>query len=169
MKAFLISAERLHDAPGSPNHACTPVGCGEFIPIAEESALINPLGHFVLEQACADAQALTMSGMPCLELSVNLSFRQLERDSLVNEIATILDATSFDPTQLCLEVTESGLMRHHDQSVRILSGLKDLGCLPELPQTIPRRPDGGNRQCSRQCAAICWWWPKASRPKRKRS
>lgn len=96
----------------------------KFIAVAEDSGLIVPIGAWVLRQACQQAKCLTERG---LDLSVNISGRQLQRQDIVETVRTILDETGFDPTFLKLEVTESVLIRHEAESVEKLHHLKSLG------------------------------------------
>ena len=104
------------------------VSPAKFIPVAEETDLIEEIGSFVLQRACKQAVGFSKLGLPGLELAVNLSARQLERKTLPAEVSRVLSQSSMDPSQLCLEVTESALMRHHERSARILSELREIGC-----------------------------------------
>ncbi|MCB0994037.1 MAG: EAL domain-containing protein [Acidimicrobiales bacterium] len=103
-------------------------GPGTFMPLAEETGLIVPIGQWVVEQACAQVTAWKRQ-LPGLNLkvSVNLSVHQLVRPSLVDEIRTALDATGLDPRHLGLEVTESVVSSDVDALVTTLSGLRALG------------------------------------------
>ncbi len=86
-----------------------------FIPIAEDNGLIVPIGRWVLEQACAQGTAWHEQGYP-LNISVNVSARQLERPELIEEVRTALHDSGLDPAALTLEITETVLMRqtgHH--------------------------------------------------------
>jgi diguanylate cyclase (GGDEF)-like protein len=87
-----------------------------FIPIAEESGLIVPLGRWVLEQACRQVRAwqLQYPSQPPLVASVNLSARQLQHPSLTRSVSEILERTGLPATSLKLEITESVLMRDVD-------------------------------------------------------
>jgi len=105
------------------------VGPDTFIPLAEETGLIVPIGAWVLEEACRQAVAWNVAGGPmagCL-MSVNVSGRQLVEPGLHASVAEILQRTGLDPAQLCLEVTESVLVENVDQTVRVLRSLKQLG------------------------------------------
>jgi diguanylate cyclase (GGDEF)-like protein len=97
-----------------------------FIPIAEDTGLIVPIGRWVLEQACTQAAAWCSRGHR-LNISVNLSARQLERAEVVEELRGALAASSLDPSTLTLEITETALMRNPDETVRLLAELKELG------------------------------------------
>ena len=97
-----------------------------FIPIAEETGLIVPIGRWVLEQACAQAAAWHEQGYR-LDISVNVSARQLERTEFVEEVRTALHDSGLDPATLTLEITETVLMRKPDATARLLGELKALG------------------------------------------
>ncbi len=98
-----------------------------FIPIAEESDLIIPLGEWVLETACRQAQIWDAQGLPPLRVAVNLSARQFEDPQLYQRLAQILRRFNRKPESLELELTETCLVRDPDTSVRILNQLKALG------------------------------------------
>ena len=101
---------------------------GAFIPLAEESGLILPLGRWVLEEACR--QLARWAADPDIEVpyvSVNLSGRQLAQPDLPEEIAELLRVTGVRPQQLALELTESVLMEETDSPTAVLERLKALG------------------------------------------
>jgi diguanylate cyclase (GGDEF)-like protein/PAS domain S-box-containing protein len=101
----------------------------EFIPMAEETGIIGPLGRWVLLEACRQVQALHTlhpRGQPP-SLSVNLSGRQILQPDLVEEVAEILESTGFDPRLLRLELTESVLVENEAAAARCLQGLRQLG------------------------------------------
>jgi len=114
------------------------VSPAEFIPVAEETGLVHPLGLIVLRQACEQLrtwqkQNLTQSN---LSISVNLSARQFTQPNLTEEIYHILDTTQLDPQYLKLEVTESAIMDnpvsaanvlHHLRQRRIQLSMDDFG------------------------------------------
>jgi diguanylate cyclase (GGDEF)-like protein len=97
-----------------------------FIPIAEENGLIIAIGRWVLEQACAQSVAWQQRGLP-LNISVNVSARQLERPEFVEEVRDALTDSGIDPVTLTLEITETALMRSPDATARLLAELKMLG------------------------------------------
>ena len=99
----------------------------EFIPLAEETGLILELGHWVLSTACAQVRAWQEQGFADLRLAVNLSGRQFEQDDLVRNIAQVIEATTLDPADLELELTESSIMRSPEQAVAKLHALDRLG------------------------------------------
>ncbi|WP_324750278.1 EAL domain-containing protein [Sphingomonas sp. LY54] len=95
----------------------------EFIPIAEETGLIVPIGEWALEKACAEAR----NWPGHLRLAVNLSPAQFHSRNLVERVAAILDRTGLDPLRLELEITESVLLRDSDANLATLRRLKDMG------------------------------------------
>jgi len=101
----------------------------EFIPVAEETGLIVPLGQWVLEQACCQTRQWQLQSVAnsALTLSVNLSGKQLSQGDLSLQIQEVLDRTNFDPRALKLEITESVVMDNPDLAIRILNQLHDLG------------------------------------------
>jgi diguanylate cyclase (GGDEF)-like protein/PAS domain S-box-containing protein len=110
-----------------PEHGIIPPS--DFIPVAEETGLIVPIGAWVLEEACRKAQEWRRVGPDYanLTLSVNLSARQLAQPTLVDTVADILERTATPPDLLCLEITESVLMRDVESTIASLQGLKSLG------------------------------------------
>jgi diguanylate cyclase (GGDEF)-like protein/PAS domain S-box-containing protein len=100
-----------------------------FIPLAEETGLIVPLGAWVMEEACRQAQVWTLAhpDLPPLEISVNLSAHQLSRPNIVGEVDDILQRTGLQPEQLCLEITETVIMRDAEAAITSLRQLKRLG------------------------------------------
>lgn len=105
------------------------VSPGEFIPIAEESGLILPIGQWVLEQACQQMAAwhAEFPFDPPLRLSVNLSPRQFQQPALVDEVARAVREAGLPPDCLKLEITEGVIMRDVEATIDTLSRLKDLG------------------------------------------
>jgi diguanylate cyclase (GGDEF)-like protein len=101
----------------------------EFIPIAEETGLINDLGRWVLRAACRQGREW-LDRFPDhagLVMSVNLSGRQLSQSRLVAEVSAALTDFGFPPEQLVLEITESVLMNDTTAAIATLQALKDLG------------------------------------------
>jgi diguanylate cyclase (GGDEF)-like protein len=100
-----------------------------FIPLAEETGLILPLGRWVLETACRQARAWrdARPDRPELYMSVNLSARQFMQLDLVDQVAAILADTGLDPSGLEIEITESVLMDQSETGIRTLGRLRELG------------------------------------------
>jgi EAL domain-containing protein (putative c-di-GMP-specific phosphodiesterase class I) len=102
----------------------------EFIPVAEETGLIGPIGAWVLTTACQQLATWDAQGTGVLDLAVNVSRRQLGDPELVETVAATLSQTGIEPSRLCLEVTESVLMRDAAAAAATLHRLHDLGvCL----------------------------------------
>jgi diguanylate cyclase (GGDEF)-like protein len=100
----------------------------EFIPIAEASDLIGPLGLFALERATADlVDWQRQTGALPIFLSVNLSSAQLLNSNLYNEVRALLSKSECDPAQLKLELTESVMMENPEQARLVLIKLKEIG------------------------------------------
>jgi diguanylate cyclase (GGDEF)-like protein/PAS domain S-box-containing protein len=101
----------------------------DFIPLAEETGLIVPIGRWVLLEACsyaADLQRRYPSDPP-LHMAVNLSARQVARPEIVDDVRQILDDTGLDPSTLILEITESVMMQDMEMAIARLTELKTLG------------------------------------------
>ncbi len=107
-----------------PVHGFVPPA--DFIPLAERSGLILPIGAWVLRQACAQARAWQAPGRP-FRIAVNLSARQFMQGSLVSVVADILETTRLDPTCLELEITEGTLMQITDEVAVNLREILHLG------------------------------------------
>jgi diguanylate cyclase (GGDEF)-like protein len=102
------------------------VAPGAFISYLEESDLISVVGRWVLNEAIRRAAGWTRYGRP-LEISINLSARQLDQDQILTEINSALEGTGLDPRSLCVEVTETTLMRDLDEALKRLRAIKALG------------------------------------------
>jgi diguanylate cyclase (GGDEF)-like protein len=98
----------------------------EFIPIAEESGLIVPIGRWVLQEACMQAAHWYGDGHR-IGMSVNVSGRQLDDDDLIEDVRGALRASGLDPATLTLEITETTLMRDTEATAKRLHMLKELG------------------------------------------
>jgi EAL domain-containing protein (putative c-di-GMP-specific phosphodiesterase class I) len=98
----------------------------EFIPIAEESGLIVPIGRWVLQEACMQAAHWYGDGHR-IGMSVNVSGRQLDNDELIEDVRGALRASGLDPATLTLEITEITLMRDAEATAERLHMLKELG------------------------------------------
>ena len=99
----------------------------DFIPLAEESGLIVPMGEWVLRTACAELKAWQDAGHGMLRMAVNLSGRQFRQQDLVASVQRAMDAAGIDPQTLELEITESVLMQDAAETTRLLDNLKALG------------------------------------------
>jgi diguanylate cyclase (GGDEF)-like protein/PAS domain S-box-containing protein len=101
-----------------------------FIPLAEETGLILPIGRWVLETACRQARQwqLAFPAEPPLTISVNLSARQFAQPDLVELVGQILAQTGLPPSSLELEITESVVMDESETGIRALRALRDVGC-----------------------------------------
>lgn len=100
---------------------------GVFVPIAEATGLIVPIGRWVLERACHEAQSWSRErGVP-IRITVNLSGRQLQDALIVDDVRRVLAESHLDPAQLTLEITESMLMHNTALSMARLTALKELG------------------------------------------
>lgn len=102
------------------------VAPSRFIPLAEETGLIVPLGEWVLHTACRQAALWAREGRS-LRQSVNLSARQLAEPGLVARVQAVLDQTGFDPRLLDLELTESALVAQGEAAADRLASLRELG------------------------------------------
>ena len=100
---------------------------GEFIPLAEETGLINELGSWVLKESCRQNKAWQDMGFAPRRMSVNLSARQLADKDFVKKLVDILAETKHDPQFLELEITESQVMRQGEGSVQLLNEIAGMG------------------------------------------
>jgi diguanylate cyclase (GGDEF)-like protein len=103
------------------------VSPAEFIPVAEETGMIVPIGEWVLRSSCEQVKAWLDAGLPVHPVAVNLSGLQLKRRDFVDEVAVILKQTGLPPALLELEITESVLMEQAKETLVTLQQLKDLG------------------------------------------
>jgi diguanylate cyclase (GGDEF)-like protein/PAS domain S-box-containing protein len=98
-----------------------------FIPIAEETGLIVPIGKWVLKTACVQNVAWQKQGLPSMSIAVNLTARQFADDHLVSDVKAVLEDSGMDPGLLELEIAESLLIQKVGNTRRILAELKALG------------------------------------------
>ena len=108
-----------------PVHGLVPPA--QFIPFAEETGMIEPIGEWVLRTACAQAAAWHRSGLPAMRMAINVSTRQFHDPALVSMVAQVLAEHGLAPERLELEITESMSMRDPEESCRILASFKALG------------------------------------------
>jgi diguanylate cyclase (GGDEF)-like protein/PAS domain S-box-containing protein len=101
----------------------------EFIPLAEETGLILPIGRWVLETACQQAKAWQQRHLATapFTIAVNLSAYQLQHPAIVDEVGAALMTADLDPQSLVLEITETAVMADLDAAVTILTQLRQLG------------------------------------------
>ena len=99
---------------------------GDFIPLAEETGQIVPIGRWVMHEACRQAAAWDALGYP-IGIAVNVSARQFDDDDLLGVVQGALASSGLDPVMLTLEITETTLMRNADATAQRLTALKDLG------------------------------------------
>ncbi len=129
----------------------------EFIPLAEDSGLIVPLGTWVLNEACRQIGGLERAAGDAgqdearLNISVNVSAIQLADPGFLNQVARAIESSGINPDRLWLEITESTLIRDADDAVLVLQALRQLGAalrdrrlrdrllLAELPEAVSRR------------------------------
>ena len=133
----------LHYQPQIEAASGTPYGCealvrwihperglvppDEFIPLAESTGLIVPLGEWVLREACRQQVAWRRAGLPALVMAINISALQFHKPDFVERVSAVLSETGADPAHIELEITESALMQPgEDLSTRLLE-LVDLG------------------------------------------
>ncbi|MBS0377361.1 MAG: EAL domain-containing protein [Proteobacteria bacterium] len=145
-----------------------------FIPVAEETGLIVPLGEWVLREACAQLHRWTLKGPRAPTVAVNVSVQQFERPDFVDMVLRVLKETGTDPSRLELEITESLLMRNVGETVSRMrrlraqgvaiaiddfgTGYSSLGYLRQLPVSALKidrsfvkdldRTDDGNAICA---------------------
>lgn len=99
----------------------------QFVPLAEESGLIVPIGAWALRQACADLASLRREGRPRLRMAVNISPVQFSTEGLETAVRDALDASGLDGSALELEITESTLMNSLERTQNSLAALRDMG------------------------------------------
>jgi len=99
----------------------------QFIPVAEETGLIVPIGKWVMKTACEQNVAWQQQGLPPVCMAVNLSLRQLTDDNLIDDIRTALNDSGMAPNLLELEITESMVMHNPARMISILAKIKSLG------------------------------------------
>lgn len=120
----IIGAEALLRWKHSKLGAVSPA---KFIPVAEETGLIVPIGEWVLRTACAQARAWRNASQMPIRVSVNLSARQFKQANLLGMVTQVLEETQLDPTLLVIELTETSVMEDVDTTISILQELKQMG------------------------------------------
>lgn len=99
----------------------------DFITIAEEDGLVIPIGKWVLQTACAQVKKWHENGFPDLQISVNLSGRQLQQPDVIDTVRHALRVTKLEPRYLELEITESTLLENTEETIDKLYQLKEVG------------------------------------------
>jgi diguanylate cyclase (GGDEF)-like protein len=99
----------------------------QFIPIAEETGLVVPMGNWVLAEACAQLTEWDRAGMTASRVAVNLSARQFVDEALLDDIARIVREAGVEPERIEFELTESMVMRNAAQATATMSALKSMG------------------------------------------
>ena len=99
----------------------------EFIPIAEETGLIVPIGEWVLKTACLQNKRWQEQGLAHIPIAVNLSPFQFQQQNVVHRIASILQETGLESQYLTLEITESMAMQQVESAIHKLQALKEMG------------------------------------------
>ncbi|MBF0152787.1 MAG: EAL domain-containing protein [Magnetococcales bacterium] len=100
---------------------------GTFIPLAEETGIIVPLGDWILESACRAGRIWLDRGYPLMRVAVNLSARQFWHPDLISKVRRTLEKTNLPATLLELEITESMMMGHVTQAIEAMRTLVDMG------------------------------------------
>lgn len=106
-----------------------PIPPAKFIPIAEECGLIGAIGAWVVREACRQARAWQLEGLPSLRVAVNLSASQFRQGNIVTMIRDALDAAGLEARFLEVELTESAVMSDPEESIAILEKLSIMGVL----------------------------------------
>lgn len=99
----------------------------QFIPIAEKSNIINPLGEWIMNRACMDIKTMQQNGCDNCRIAVNLSTRQFNNQQLHRKLIRSLDSNHVDPQHLTVEITESNAMYDIAYTIKMLGLLRDIG------------------------------------------
>jgi EAL domain-containing protein (putative c-di-GMP-specific phosphodiesterase class I) len=114
-----------------------------FIPVAEESSLIHPLGELVLARACRQIREWDRAGLPQLRVAVNVSARQLGSLGFVRAVRSALRVAGLDPSRMQLEVGHAALVQSRDRVVALLTQLKGIGVRIAIDDFGADRPGAG--------------------------
>jgi diguanylate cyclase (GGDEF)-like protein len=109
------------------HHDLGMVSPAEFIPLAEETGLIVPIGRWVLRTASRQLHRWHVDGFEWLRMAVNIANRQLREPDFVSDVQEILDETGLDPSRLELEVTETSVMKNDQKTLEALQELRKIG------------------------------------------
>ena len=104
-----------------------PISPLDFIPLAEETGFIIPLGKWVMKEACRQNKAWQDQGLPPVRVAVNCSSKQLQQDDFITMIREVIGQTGLSPEWLEIEITESGLMRSEHTNIVKLRELRSMG------------------------------------------
>ncbi len=104
-----------------------PISCADFIAIAEDSGLIQPIGEWALREACRQLRQWHDTGYPALRIAVNLSPRQFSHSDIQSVVEQVLDETGVSPGSLDLEITENILLQRSDDNIATLKHLSNMG------------------------------------------
>ena len=100
---------------------------GDFIPLAEETGLINEIGEWVLREGCRQAREWRARGLPPMRMAINLSARQFSDKGFLDMVTRVLADTGLDPSYLELEITETQVMRQTEGMIQLLNRLSEMG------------------------------------------
>jgi diguanylate cyclase (GGDEF)-like protein/PAS domain S-box-containing protein len=125
----LIGAEALIRWRHPTNGLISPT---QFIPLAEETGLISPIGAWVIATACEQIQAWRDAGLPEITVAVNVSARQFQQDDLASVVSQCLQRTGIPAGSLVIEVTESAVMSNPEKAKDTLTRLKEIGVCVSL-------------------------------------
>lgn len=112
---------RWQQNPGALTPPC------DFIPLAEETGMIVPIGEWALRDACLQSRKWRNNGSPDLTVAVNISARQLQQPDFIDTITRVIKETEMDPGLLELEITESTLMKNPEEAVPICRTMRNMG------------------------------------------
>jgi EAL domain-containing protein (putative c-di-GMP-specific phosphodiesterase class I) len=124
MQGTIIAVEALLRWTSSSVGTVSP---GNFIPVAEETGLIAPIGEWVMRTACTQLKAWHADGLRSISVAVNVSVRQIELHDVPGMVESVLRETGIEPKHLELELTESALMKKSDKLVGALYELNRMG------------------------------------------
>jgi len=103
------------------------VNPAEFIPLAEDSGLIVPLGYWIVHQACEDICTMNAQGLPLIDVALNLSFKQFQDEKFVETVTHIIGESGVDPKRLEFELTETTIMTNADETDQCMRALNAIG------------------------------------------
>lgn len=120
----LMGMEALLRWPQNDGSMISPA---EFISVAEDTGLINPIGQWIIQQAIEDTLKINAKRQQPLQIAINLSVRQFRNPSLISTIATLIRNSHIDPALIEFEITESMLMDKVDEARQAMANLRQLG------------------------------------------